>query len=274
MIVIGQAAPKSLLFSNSKHVVDEVVNKTEKRARQFTFPDDSTSQGTFIHNGQEYEIQTSQVTGRYPDALTESGNRRLSILPLLKGMQVGLDFRMPFFNIPFGNLLSLTRPSDSSSNLLGFGLDRRALSSLAAIIVTSLLFFPKVLGAIGFGSENKELFRENGQTDDYLVKNVNKVLSDFNIDGDSCIQTALCTIGTAQRQRQKTRSTGTTTHIDVIETLLNLSSVKDTLNKTGWRQAREYGFNDGDCDTYNPYNKCPLKATDWSHLLTNVGKVL
>ncbi|XP_054724918.1 uncharacterized protein LOC129235233 [Uloborus diversus] len=291
LLVLVQAAPEKVMFGEPAPIAaegrqdpeaaTETTAKSSRKARVFTFPgssqDSRTHQPLYVIPHTEDRFASAASGGGEDDE-----NRLLSLLPTFgnDGMQVGLDFKLPFFSIPYGKMFSaLSSPSSffpgqsglqsfGSTNLLGSG--NSGLATAAAMAVTAALLYPKVSGMLGLGG--KGVFRDGQGSDDFL-HNMNSVLSQFNIDGEACMKVALCSLGNARRSKPRGRdsSRGTTTPADVVEDILNLPSVKGMLNKGGLVQARDFGGSGGDCGYFDGQGKCPVAAKTFTDFLAKLG---
>ncbi|XP_015905595.3 uncharacterized protein [Parasteatoda tepidariorum] len=282
--------------SSSVDAAKEITPKDGRKGRVFTFPGSSQQQDPRTHQpayviSSPYEETQDRFSQASSAASAIDENRLLSLLPTFgsDGMQVGLDFKLPFFSVPYAKMFSaLASPSIGSglfgnglgfggspsistgtiaSNLLGTG-SGSGLATMAAMAVTAALLYPKVSNIF---SLNSNTFRDGGGADDFF-HNVNSVLNQFNIDGESCMKMALCSLGNTKRYQQRTSGRdGTTTPADVVEDIINLPVVKKWLVKGALTQARDFGGSGGDCEYFNEQNKCPVAAATITKMLSSLG---
>ncbi|GFW93457.1 uncharacterized protein TNCV_46601 [Trichonephila clavipes] len=298
-VLFGQPSPINAEARQAPAVdaAKEITPKDGRKARVFTFPGASQQQDSRTHQpayviSSPYE-STEDRFGQGSSGLTDE-NRLLSLLPTFgdNGMQVGLDFKLPFFSIPYAKMFSaLAAPSiggglgnlfgsnsgygatpnvaasSLSSNILGPGTSS-TVATMAAMAVTAALLYPKVTSL--FSVDGKGVFRDGGGADDFF-HNVNSVLNQFNIDGESCMKVALCSLGNAKRQHTRRGRDTTSSLSDVVEDVLNLPVVKKFMNKGGLVQARDFGGSGGDCDYFNSQNKCPIGAETFQKMLSSLG---
>ncbi|KAG8188345.1 hypothetical protein JTE90_026962 [Oedothorax gibbosus] len=275
-----------------------------RKARVFTFPGSSNQQQQDPRTHQPSYVISSPYEAGSPYETTEDrfaaaaasqdeNNRLLSFLPTFgdNGMQVGLDFKLPFFQIPYAKMFSggglgglftnrygSSLPAASATSSLGhsalgsslLGSSSSSLATMAAMAATAAMLYPKVSNM--FSLDGKGVFRDGGSTDDFL-HNMNSVLGQFNIDGESCLKVALCSLGNA-KQRQHTRgrnAQGTSTPADVVDNILNLPQVKKFMSKGSLTQARDFGGSGGDCDYFNDNSKCPVSAQTFQNMFSSLG---
>ncbi|KFM71909.1 hypothetical protein X975_05172, partial [Stegodyphus mimosarum] len=274
----------------------DTTPKDGRKGRVFTFPasqqqDSRTHQPAYVISSPHYEATEDRFSASASSIADE--NRLLSLLPTFgsDGMQVGLDFKLPFFSIPYAKMFSaLTAPSvggglfgsgssygstgsgtsSLTSNLLGSGSGLSSgMATMAAMAVTAALLYPKVSNI--FSLDGKGVFRDGNGADDFF-QNMNSVLNQFNIDGEACMKVALCSLGNAKRHHQRTRGRdASTTPADVLEDILNLPAVKSLLLKGGLVQARDFGGTGGDCEYYNSQSKCPIGSETFQKMLSSLG---
>ncbi|GIX75877.1 hypothetical protein CDAR_480551 [Caerostris darwini] len=300
-VLFGQPAPIAAEGRQipASDAAKDITPKDGRKARVFTFPGSTQNQDSRTHQpayviSSPYESTEDRFGGQGSSALADE-NRLLSLLPTFgdNGMQVGLDFKLPFFSIPYAKMFSaLSAPSiggglgslfgsgagygspsaatsSLASNLLGSGGGASStVATMAAMAVTAALLYPKVTNL--FSLDGKGVFRDGGNPDDFF-QNVNSVLNQFNIDGESCMKVALCSLGNAKRQHTRRGRDTTSTLADVVEDVLNLPAVKKLMNKGGLVQARDFGGSGGDCDYFNSQSKCPIAAQTFKNMLSSLG---
>ncbi|CAL1263943.1 unnamed protein product [Larinioides sclopetarius] len=297
-VLFGQPAPinAEARQAPAADAAKEITPKDGRKARVFTFPGASQQQDSRTHQpayviSSPYESTEDRFSTAGSSGLSDE-NRLLSLLPSFgeNGMQVGLDFKLPFFSIPYakmfnalsapslggglGSLLgsSYGSPSASASsltsNILGSGSGvSSTVATVAAMAVTAAMLYPKVTGLF---SADGNTFRDGGSADDFF-QNVNSVLNQFNIDGEACMKVALCSLGNAKRQHTRRGRDTTSSLADVVEDVLNLPVVKKFMNKGGLVQARDFGGSGGDCEYFNSQNKCPIAAQTFKSMLSKLG---
>ncbi|KAF8777472.1 hypothetical protein HNY73_014329 [Argiope bruennichi] len=300
-VLFGQPAPIAAegRQAPAEDAAKEITPKNGRKARVFTFPGATQQQDSRTHQpayviSSPYESTEDRFSTAGSSGLSDE-NRLLSLLPSFgeNGMQVGLDFKLPFFSIPYAKMFSAlsapslggglgnflgggsayggsptTAASSLSSNILGSGSGiSSTVATVAAMAVTAAMLYPKVTGLF---SADGNTFRDGGNADDFF-QNVNNVLNQFNIDGEACMKVALCSLGNAKRQHTRRGRDTTSSLADVVEDVLNLPAVKKFMNKGGLVQARDFGGSGGDCEYFNSQNKCPIAAQTFKSMLSKLS---
>ncbi|GBN26086.1 hypothetical protein AVEN_255966-1 [Araneus ventricosus] len=299
-VLFGQPAPitAEARQTPAADAAKEITPKDGRKARVFTFPGATQQQDSRTHQpayviSSPYESTEDRFSTAGSSGLSDE-NRLLSLLPSFgeNGMQVGLDFKLPFFSIPYAKMFNaLSAPSvggglgslfgagspygspsaaasSLTSNVLGSGSGiSSTVATVAAMAVTAAMLYPKVTGLF---SGDGNTFRDGGNADDFF-QNVNSVLNQFNIDGEACMKVALCSLGNAKRQHTRRGRDTTSTLSDVVEDVLNRPAVKKFMNKGGLVQARDFGGSGGDCEYFNSQNKCPIAAQTFKSMLSKLG---
>ncbi|GIY13633.1 hypothetical protein CEXT_768011 [Caerostris extrusa] len=230
-------------------------------------------------------------------------NRLLSLLPTFgdNGMQVGLDFKLPFFSIPLcqdvlsalsapsigGGLGSLfgsgvgagygspsAATSSLASNLLGSGSGASStVATMAAMAVTAALLYPKVTNL--FSLDGKGVFRDG--------KSYSAIIKDNRWQPGRLLPEREQRAEPVQHRRRIMHESGavlpgkrqTTAHSEGVGTpplpLPTLPAVKKLMNKGGLVQARDFGGSGGDCDYFNSQSKCPIAAQTFKNMLSSLG---
>jgi len=197
-----------------------------------------------------------------------------SFLDSLGDMSFDLGMRMPVYKLQMKSILSgvfgENFPSLSSSTSSLFKLNMGTVAALGGLAVLGTLFYPQIFSSLGLVPSTS--FRNNGGdvTIDDIATNVNKILGQYNIDTNSCLNMAMCSLGRSAASKPEGRSNAALSPLDIIDTVLNFGPVKTNFLSKTIRQARDFGSKGGDCEQFNKDKKCPVSANNFRSMLSTL----
>ncbi|CAM1292851.1 Uncharacterised protein g566 [Pycnogonum litorale] len=210
-------------------------------------------------NGNDGGYENTDSGYSTTNELVETPKGVKDLLDAAGTLELALEFKMPFLLTPVNDLFTTTigaanTAATSFSTAVGF--NSSSLLLIGVLVVAAVLLFPAIGSSFGLSSRDTVDRDARKKREDNMLDVLYKYLDTFEIDGESCMNLAVCT---ATKKTAEAMSKGDASPTEkVINGFLSYGQVKRMLKQTRFHAPVVKALNRDDCEQV--FDNCPFSV--------------